>query len=77
MKAMSLACAVWMVGLLCGPGSAGAQPATSPSMPEVGTLPPTIPLFPLQGRRAVSEHVSAAPHLRTTVPRHGSRCPAG
>ena len=48
MKATNLACAVWIVGVMCVPGSAWAQSTTSGSASQVPTLPPTIPLFPLQ-----------------------------
>ena len=48
MKAISLACAVWIVGVICVPGSTWAQSTTSGSSLQVSTLPPTIPLFPLQ-----------------------------
>ncbi len=46
MKPNRLACTLWIVTLLCMPGSAWAQ-ATPGTVPETGMLPPTIPIFPL------------------------------
>ena len=53
MKSKSLACAVWIAGLLFVPGTVvfvpgtvGAQ-ATPPAKVRADTLPPTIPIFPL------------------------------
>ena len=42
MTAVRIACAVLVVGLLCAPGAASAQPGGD------SALPPEIPLFPLQ-----------------------------
>ena len=43
-----LACALSIVGLLCAPGAVRAQPATPEKAGGAGTLPATIPIFPLQ-----------------------------
>jgi Lon protease-like protein len=47
MKPNSLACAIWIVGLLSVPGAVWAQAATPAKVPGAGMLPPTIPIFPL------------------------------
>lgn len=47
MKSKSLACAIWMVGLLSVPGTVWAQSATPDKAPGADKLPPTIPIFPL------------------------------
>jgi len=47
MKPSGLACAMWIVGLLCLPGAPQAQ-QPAPNLAQAGALPPTIPLFPLQ-----------------------------
>ena len=41
-------CALWIVGLLCMPGAVWGQSATPDTARGAGTLPPTIPIFPLQ-----------------------------
>jgi Lon protease-like protein len=43
-----LACALSIVGLLCAPGAVRAQLATPEKAGGAGTLPATIPIFPLQ-----------------------------
>ena len=43
-----LACALSIVGLLCAPGAVRAQLATPDKAGGAGTLPATIPIFPLQ-----------------------------
>ena len=43
MKPGTIACALWLAGLLCLPSFAGAQSAR----PSTGTLPSVIPIFPL------------------------------
>jgi len=43
-----LACALSIVGLLCAPGAVRAQLATPDKAGGPGTLPATIPIFPLQ-----------------------------
>ena len=48
MKATRLTCAVWIAGAMCAAGPAWAQSTTSGVAPQAATLPPTIPLFPLQ-----------------------------
>ena len=47
MKPSGLACAIWILGLVCLPGAPLAQSA-APSMTQATPLPPTIPIFPLQ-----------------------------
>jgi Lon protease-like protein len=42
------ACALSIVGLLCAPGAVRAQLATPEKAGGAGTLPATIPIFPLQ-----------------------------
>ena len=48
MKVTRLVCARWIVLTLCVSGLGFAQSAASQSTPAAGTLPPTIPIFPLQ-----------------------------
>ena len=43
-----LACVISIVGLLCAPPAVRAQSATADKAGGAGTLPPTIPIFPLQ-----------------------------
>src|SRR3989442_4874975 len=48
MKSHTLACAIGLVGLLCLPAAASAQPAKRGTAGEPGALPVMIPIFPLQ-----------------------------
>jgi len=48
MKPHRLACAIGLVGLLCLPAAASAQPAKRGTAAEPAALPSTIPIFPLQ-----------------------------
>ena len=48
MKPSRLLCAIWMIGLLSVPGAASAQSATPDRTSDAGTLPGTIPIFPLE-----------------------------
>ena len=48
MMAKRLVCLLGVAGVLCTPTSFHAQSATSTQAFEIGTLPPTIPIFPLQ-----------------------------
>jgi len=52
MKTTTLACVVWIAGLLCAPGILPAQTAGQGSVPgnppAAGGLPAMIPIFPLQ-----------------------------
>lgn len=47
MKYNSIACAVWIVGLSCLPGTVWAQSAKPDKAPAADRLPATIPIFPL------------------------------
>lgn len=47
MKPGTIACAIWLVGLLWLPGSVCAQSARPGAVPGAGTLPSVIPIFPL------------------------------
>ena len=48
MRAKTVACALWITGLLCAPAVPAAQSAGASSPPVAGGLPATIPIFPLQ-----------------------------
>ena len=48
MTATRFVCLLWLASVLCAPMSAYAQPTGLTQAVEAGTLPPTIPIFPLQ-----------------------------